>query len=207
MLGFYVSGHPLARYQDYLRMYATHTSEALATVRDGQEVTVGGIVVAVKTNIDKKGKQMAFATLEDFTGTIETVIFADLYEKNKGLVRADQMILLRGRASTKEGEKAKVVATEINPLDQALNAIPLSLTLVLNDATSSETTLDAIQPLLAGAQGPCPVILCLRRDGEEIRLRSKRYKVRASTELLQDLREILGEEQVFLTRTNRNNNH
>jgi len=87
MLGFFVSGHPLDRYRDELLSFATSPIGDLKQAVDGREVTVGGILTAIKPMTDKKGNQMAFATLEDFSGHVELILFSDCFEKAKEILK------------------------------------------------------------------------------------------------------------------------
>ncbi|UCC44046.1 MAG: DNA polymerase III subunit alpha, partial [Candidatus Zixiibacteriota bacterium] len=118
MLGFYISGHPLDKYRDTIRSFATTTVAGIENCVDGQEVTVGGILAAVKTKTDKKGNLMAFATLEDFTGTLEVILFSRCYEQYADFIKVDKMVLLTGRVSTREGEAAKLIGAEVLPLEK-----------------------------------------------------------------------------------------
>ncbi|MCK4417933.1 MAG: DNA polymerase III subunit alpha, partial [Candidatus Latescibacteria bacterium] len=99
MLGFYVSGHPLEKYQQDLQAFATHRIGELSELEDGTAVVVGGIITKLKKTTDRKGKPMAFATLEDFSGATEVLVFSDSYEKFRSLVVTDQLVMAEGRVS------------------------------------------------------------------------------------------------------------
>ena len=73
VLGMYISGHPLARYERELSTFATATTVDLVEMEDDEPVRLGGIITNVKTTTDRKGERMAFVTLEDFSGSVELV--------------------------------------------------------------------------------------------------------------------------------------
>lgn len=116
-LGFYLSSHPLAGHKRELDLYAVHI-DSLVDKNNEDEVTVGGIITALKEITTKKGDRMAFVTVEDLTGSVEAVIFADLYRKVRDLAAADHALLITGRLD-KEEDEVKLIATDIVPIEEA----------------------------------------------------------------------------------------
>jgi len=200
MLGFYVSGHPLAKYEEELKTFSTFNTETIEAVTDAQEVLLGGIIVGVKLNIDKKGNQMAFATLEDFLGTVEVLVFSDCFEKKRNLIRNGSMVLIRGRASTREAEKAKIIASDIIPLEKAYQEMEGFLHLKIGTQIAGDDFIPQLKDILASYPGKSNVILHLRTQKEELKMKVKNIKVKLTRELLNKLRDGLGEENVFLSR-------
>lgn len=200
MLGFYVSGHPLTRYEEELKAFVTRDTQTIEDARDGEELLIGGIITHVKTSLDRKKKQMAFATLEDFVGRIEVVIFSDCYEKNRRIIRADSMVLVRGRASTKEGEKAKVVASDIIGLSKAYQKLKPSLHVLLFSSGASEDIVSELKEILSFYPGKSSVILHVRTDDQELKMRLKNPEVEVSKELLARLKSLCGDKNVYVNR-------
>ncbi|MGB2698473.1 MAG: DNA polymerase III subunit alpha, partial [Candidatus Zixiibacteriota bacterium] len=200
MLGFYVSGHPLAKYEEELKTFSTFSTETIDAVADGQEVILGGIIVGVKPNIDKKGNQMAFVTLEDFLGTIEVLVFSGCYEKRRTLVRNGSMILVSGRASTREGEKAKIIAFDVLSLDKVYQEMDGFLHLRIGSQIAGDDFIPQIKNILSAHQGESSVILHMRTQKEELKMKVKNIKVQLSRDLLKKLREGLGNENVYLSK-------
>jgi DNA polymerase-3 subunit alpha len=199
MLGFYVSGHPLAKYEEELKTFSPLTTETIEAVTDGQEVVLGGIIVGVKPNIDKKGKQMAFATLEDFLGAVEVLIFSDCFEKRRNLVRNGSMVLIKGRTSTREAEKAKIIASDIIPLDKAYQEMEGLLHLKLGTQIAGDDFIPQLKDILSSHPGKSGVILHMKTQEEELKMRVKNIKVKLSRELLKKLKNGLGAENVYLS--------
>jgi DNA polymerase-3 subunit alpha len=209
VLGFYVSGHPLTKYEEELKTFATRTTESIEEAKDGEEVYIGGVITQVKINIDRKKKQMAFATLEDFVGTVEVVVFSDCFEENRRIIRPESMVLVKGRASTKEGEKAKVVASEVISLSKVYQKMNTMLHVLLLTSGASEDILNELKQVLSSHPGKSPVILHVRTDqaggeiGEpkELKMRLKNISVEVSKELLEKLKCLCGEKNVYLNRS------
>jgi len=199
MLGFYISGHPLSNYKEQLKLFTTHSTESLEQVSDNQEVSIGGILTNLKTNIDKKGKQMAFATLEDFLGGVELVIFSDVFEKFRELIYTDSLVWAKGRASTKEGEKPKIVVNHFLPLEEINQKLPGKLHLLLGKQDFDNSSFDNLKKLLAFSQGQTPVLLHVNTTNQEkVSVRLKNVSVLLTEKLVQDLKQLVGEENLYL---------
>ncbi|MDR1689750.1 MAG: DNA polymerase III subunit alpha [Clostridiales bacterium] len=134
ILGLYLSGHPLEGYLDVLNQYSNSTSldfiaaenpeenpDAKGRMYDGKRVSIGGIVAAKSVKYTKNNKMMAFITLEDAFGTVEVIIFPNVYENFLSTLSQDSVILVEGRASLKEDENAKIVCDSVKFYDE-LNA-------------------------------------------------------------------------------------
>src|SRR5205085_5845424 len=116
-LGLYVSEHPLHAIKDALRR---KTDCALADVerrRDGEVVTVGGIVGAIKQLTTKKGEPMVFLRLDDTTGGTEVVVFNSVYAAARELCVADRILVVKGRVDHKQEGETKLIAMEVAPFE------------------------------------------------------------------------------------------
>jgi len=201
VLGFYVSGHPLSRYKTELKAFANQTTESLEGIRDGELVTLGGLITNFKLNIDKKGKQMAFVTLEDFLGTVEVVVFSDCFEKYKKILKPDAMVLIYGRASTKEQEKPKLIASSIYLLSKIYQELKPVLHLKVFDSDMKEGLAPKLKELLSFHPGESQVILHYLTEVEEVKVRLKNNKIQLCRELLEKLSNLLGEENLYLNQS------
>jgi DNA polymerase-3 subunit alpha len=204
-LGFYISGHPLDAYRDELKSFTTGNTSELASIADGKEVTIGGVVAVIKTMLDKKGKMMAFVTLEDYTGQAELIVFSDCYERSKEHLASEKMILVSGKVSTREGEAAKVIVSEVVPLERLADKFACQL-IIKMEPNCPDTTLDTVLGSLEQYAGSTMVLFAARENGSEVYIRSKKYAVRPELSLLTRLKEILGDSSVFLRPLNRKEN-
>jgi DNA polymerase-3 subunit alpha len=200
MLGFYVSGHPLIKFEEELKVFATRDTHTIEQAKDGEELYIGGIITNVKINIDRKKKQMGFVTLEDFMGTVEVVVFSDCFEENRRMIRVDSMILVKGRASTKEGEKPKVIASDIIGLSKVYHKMKSFLHILLISSGDNQDIVAELKGVLSAHPGKSPVILHVRTDDQELRMRLKKTDVEVSPELLEKLKSLCGEKNVYVNR-------
>lgn len=197
MLGFYISGHPLDKYRDELMTFTTFTTGRLPEASDGREVTIGGIITAVKKMLDKRGNMMAFVTLEDYTGGVELILFSECYSKSQEFAEVDRLVLVTGRVSTREGEAPKVIATEVVPLEKLTERFNCQLVIKVN-ADCPDTLIDRALASLEQFKGTTPVLLAARENGSEVYIKSKKYAVSLDSKLLNHLKELLGESSAFV---------
>ena len=130
MLGVYLTAHPLDSYAKIIDKNVSVTSKDLAEVVeseedhgssftaksdivDGMKAIMAGIITAKKTLVTKNGKMMAFVDMEDMFGSVEVVVFPNVYERCSRLITEDQIISVRGEINFKEGEMPKLLASEI----------------------------------------------------------------------------------------------
>ena len=112
LIGLYVSDHPLTPVLDILNQTVTHFSAQLAETAPKERVRVAGLITYIRPHQTKKGKAMAFVTLEDVQGRIELVIFPNTWERYNEILEFDKIILVEGRVDS-EGAEPKVLVDSI----------------------------------------------------------------------------------------------
>ncbi|MEK7205789.1 MAG: OB-fold nucleic acid binding domain-containing protein, partial [candidate division NC10 bacterium] len=156
--GFYVTGHPLAEHRGLIARYTTATTEGLASLPDKSTVKLGVMVAAVKEISTKNGDRMAFVTLEDLAGTVEAVVFPDLYRSSMLHLAKDSAVLVKGQVDIGE-ETVKLLLSEVQPLTlPAEDGLPLVEVTLAGDAASSEG-LRRLKALLQAHPGGSPLRL------------------------------------------------
>jgi DNA polymerase-3 subunit alpha len=199
ILGMYVSGHPLARYEKELQTFATASTADLPDMEDGEPVRLGGIVTHVKTTADRKGEQMAFVTLEDFSGSVELVVFSSIYGKKSEVIRRDAAVIVDGKVSTREDEEPKVIAADVVTLAGAHGKFVERMTISISSVGFEETMLESLRDLLLTHGGRCPVDIVVKAaSGEDVMISTGGIRVEPSRELLDRLEDIVGESGVAL---------
>jgi error-prone DNA polymerase len=74
-----------------------------AETRPGRRVQVAGVLAARRTVPTRTGRRMQFLTLEDETGLVECMLFPEVYERHRGLVRELGPYLAEGRVEEEYG--------------------------------------------------------------------------------------------------------
>jgi DNA polymerase-3 subunit alpha len=201
-LSFYVSGHPLDRFYDEIRGFATISlsGDSISKVNDGAVVTVGGLVTSVKPHVQRDGKPMAFLEIEDFDGSVELLVFGDVYEKFRHLLAEDAMVLVHGAITKREGEeKPKIRVDTCMALSEAREKLAKSVHLRLQTTGLEQESLEEVYRRCAQSKGECALILHLvTAEGNEYRIRSRNIKVAPSFDVMKDLRTYVGKENVWI---------
>jgi DNA polymerase-3 subunit alpha len=118
-LGFYITGHPLDKFDKTLKKIASGTIAALKEKAQTGEVKIGGVVSALRLRNTKKGDRYGSFNLEDKTGFIEVIAWPDTYKKCSALLGADDPIFVKGRLEVGE-ERIQVIANDIDALAEAV---------------------------------------------------------------------------------------
>jgi DNA polymerase-3 subunit alpha len=197
MLGYYVSGHPLDKYRDELVYFTTYRIGDLPQAPDNREVTIGGIITSVKRTLDKRGNTMAFVTVEDYSGSVELILFSDCYEKGKDHVVNEKLVLVTGRVATREGEAPKIIGLELLPMEKLTERFSCQLVIKV-DKQCSDKKIEKALASIEQYRGDAPVLIATQENGSEVYIRSKKYSVRPDFALLNTLKELLGESAAFL---------
>ncbi len=200
VLGFYLSEHPLDAYRDEISAVASGDTSRIKSLGAGCEVGLLGVVVNVIRKIDKKGRTMAFAIVEDYAGTLEAVLFSDVFEKAKEFLEPDRVVLVRGRLDRRDPEgDPKIVAGEVFDFESSRDDLEHTLYLRLPLPAVEVDSLTALGGILGRYPGRGEVVLYLETGtGRRVRVRSGRYRVGVHPDLIRELRAMLGEESVRL---------
>jgi len=205
VLNFYVSGHPLMRFQDEIRGFADISLklEALEKVKENANLTVGGVVTTLKTHTQRDGRAMAFLELEDFDGSMELLAFGDAFEKFKHLLSPDSMILVRGSVSIREGDKKpKLRVDNVIALSDTREKLARSVHIRLNTQGLEEPFVKNVFDECSKLSGECGLVIHVHTQEEnEYRIKSQKITVNAKKESIEALRAVLGKENVWLSKS------
>jgi len=192
LLGFYVSGHPLESYRTLMNAVATCTSESLNEFPDGTGVSIGGIVSQLRINWDKKNRKMAFVTIEDFSGVTDVIVFSALYEKCSDILESESMVMISGKVSKREDEKAVVIADKVQTLSELSEGAELILRLSLQGPSFNGGRLDKVEQIISDNPGSAEVEFILDTGTERVILKAQKLKASARPGLTRKLTDILG---------------
>ncbi len=159
MLGFYITGHPLAKYEKDLKTYASCGTSDLAHLKDGQTVSIGGIIVRLKQTVTKRtNERMAITAVEDLNGMVEVLVFPSTYQNWGRYLRKDAIVFVKGKLNLRE-EKPKIIADEIMPLEQAREKFTSGIRIKLVTTGLEEDNLSSLKEILHSHKGKVPVYL------------------------------------------------
>ena len=127
MLGLYVSGHPLDEYKEYINRNSTVSTIDLENEDeeddekidyDSKIVTLCGIFTKGRILLTKSGRNMMFANLEDLYGSVELVLFPNIFEQYEKILNDEIVIKVVGKVSMKEDEKTKILVSNIELINK-----------------------------------------------------------------------------------------
>jgi DNA polymerase-3 subunit alpha len=199
VLGFYVSGHPLAAVLPKLRQFTDVTADA-SEGRDGRDVRAGGLITSFRETRTRRGALMAFATLEDMTGTFDLVVFSEPFAQYGGLLRAaasdsegDGPTPLLIEGTFEAGDPPKILVRSVLELDRAEEKLATELRVCVTAAEATRDRLDAFKGMLRRHPGECAVVLeLLISDQSETRIALPGLEVRPSDALREELNGLFG---------------
>ncbi|MDD2484215.1 MAG: DNA polymerase III subunit alpha, partial [Eubacteriales bacterium] len=180
MLGVYITGHPLEDYSEKIVRIETLTAEELTHVdeegslstgiRDGMQVTLAGMISGKRILLTKKNTQMAFLQLEDLTGTVEVVVFPNVFERSKELLSEDAVIVVKGTVNCREEEEPKVLAEKIILIDDYdTDTLRPAVKLRIPESMDEQQTLCDMREVLEAFPGDTPVIIYLAQSKKSLK--------------------------------------
>ncbi len=207
VLGFYLSGHPLAQFQNLLTTFRSDRTIDLSQSDEGKMVVVGGLVVGIRRSLTKRKEPMVRFSLEDLEGMIEVIVWPDQLGKHNRYLIKEAMLFVVGRVD-RSGDESKLIATDIIPLEDAYVRLAKTLHLTVT-ATSGEEQLAALHQLVKTHPGNVRIVLHMftEHHGEVVETLPDRFSVRLSDEWLEQVRDLLGETRVRIERHGINGNH
>ncbi len=190
-LGLFVSSHPLADIADQLRRKVDVPIRELENRREGETVTIGGLIGSVRQTMTKKGDPMAFVQLEDTTAACEVVVFSKAHAAARGLLEQDRIVLVKGRVDQRGGGETKLVAFEV----MAFDAVPVVgiVRIEVDAATAPADAIERLRRICEEYHGDHPVVVDLRTSAGRRRLRlGPGYRVRPDQALFAEIQASVG---------------
>jgi DNA polymerase-3 subunit alpha len=194
-LGLYVSEHPLQGIAEKLRRKIDCGLIEVERRRDGEIVTVGGIVGAIKQVTTKKGEPMVFVRLDDLTGSAEVVVFNSVYTAARELVEMDRILVVKGRVDHKQEGETKLIALEVAPFEHEPERTEVRLRVDARRAPAG--LVRELAELVKDFPGPIPIVVALETsEGEKTLTLGTRFCVDPVPDFFAEAKALLGEAAV-----------
>ena len=163
-LGFYITGHPLNRFNDIIDKYATADSITLEELMDNAAARLAGIIRSAKVITTKKGDRMAFVTVEDMNGSFEITVFPNLYAACNHLLSEGTAILVEGQVQ-KDEKTVNILSNHIVPIQKAEETWTVSIHLNLDIAGMDREQLERLHSVLKNHPGACEAYIHMKDPG------------------------------------------
>ncbi len=209
MLGIYISGHPLEKIKNKLESATNINTIKLKQIdeqmnsqmnmegphdklqyEDGQKIKYAGIITSIKKKYTKKNKIMAFVTIEDLYGVAEVLVFENAYiNAGKSLIE-ENIVLVEGRLSIREGETTTIIANEIKDFGEQKQRV-----IILNITDATEEEKEKLRGAIRYFSGEKNNINVKIKVGEELKDCGQIY---LTDEVLNIFKDILGHENAWV---------
>ncbi|MBF8300130.1 MAG: dnaE, partial [Acidobacteria bacterium] len=218
-LGLYWSGHPMDRYADALRDYGAkstgdlnvkrpvdddippaHGSGNGSGPRTSEDISIGGIVSALRPLKTRKGDRMCVITLDDAQGSVEVVVFPEAFRQHGHLAEEGQMVLVKGKLE-RDDESTRILASEIAPMTIVTERLASSVAIVLSAPPHDRDTFMRLWDVLMRHKGDRRVAIELREPDRRLRVTidvNAQIRVRPSERLVSEVEKICGTGSVSL---------
>ncbi|OGX17784.1 MAG: DNA polymerase III subunit alpha [Omnitrophica WOR_2 bacterium RBG_13_44_8b] len=197
MIGFYITGHPLARYAKQLKLFASSSTNTLMQHQDQDEVKLVGLISKIKhTTTRAKQEKMAILKLEDLEGIVEVLVFPRAFSKVGRYIQPNTVVLIRGNLNLKE-DTPKIIVNDLFPFDEIHKLITA---MNINLSGVRENIFESLKGLLATSRGQIPVYLHLdtpTKSRIQLVVGEGLY-VLPSEKLIRGIEDLLGENRLSL---------
>jgi len=204
-IGLFISAHPLKDVRAAMREKVDCTLAELSGRRDGDWVTVGGMITETKRIRTKKGDPMMFATLDDLETSVEMIVFGKPLLACEDALAPDSIVIIRGRVDHKDREKTCLIVQQADlfqPTEEEVaeaqerEAVtpsgPEALRLRLDANMLPASVLGELRELLTGFPGESEVVIELCTSIGERRLKlGTQFKVERNASLHAELESLL----------------
>ena len=200
VLGFYLSGHPLQRYEYELKHIIKAPLAHMNSIRS-QTVIVAGWVVGLRVLFTKRGDRMAIITLEDQTGRLELTAFSEAFNAYKDLVNKDSLLIVEGEVSFDEFTgNNRVMARRMFDITTAREQFAKGLLFKVAAENATDSFVQRLQQIMSPFRpGRCPIMVEYHRPDSVVKLAlGDQWQVRPTDQLLDSLHEVLGNQAVSM---------
>jgi DNA polymerase-3 subunit alpha len=199
LVGFYLSHHPLDPIRRDWEAFVTLPLDRKEVVQS-RLYKVIGVVVSVKQYQDRKGKQMLFGVVEDFTGKADFTVFASVYEQYRHLIRPEEVLMLVVEAEVKDGS-LKLLVREAVPLKKVRAGLIRKVILKIDaDDPDQPGKLQRVRKVFEEHKGGTPVDFEVKLETasciETLSIFARNTPIEPDDETLEKLEEILGQDNV-----------
>jgi DNA polymerase III subunit alpha len=206
-IGLFISAHPLKEVRAALQARVECPLSELPARKDGDWVTVGGMIAETKQIRTKKGDPMMFATLDDLEASVELLVFGNVLATAGEVLAQDSIVLVRGRVDHKDRETTCIVVQQVERFEPTAEEVdrareqaarrpvmPSALRLRLDATALAASVLSELKDVLAGFPGESEVVIELSTSVGERRLKlGPEFRVAHGPGLHAELDALLGD--------------
>lgn len=200
-VGFFMSGHPMERYEKEASRLTGTTTQNLSSKKDGEEITIAGIMMEYGERKTKTGKRLGLGAMEDLVGRTNIIVFSKNLETNSAALHSSEPLLVRGRVlvdNRGEGEERKIAVTEATLLHEVRTKRTKAVHLHIDSDVFSMDEMEKFKNVLSKHMGRCDAYLEIATPGAVTTMNlPEQYRLSPSDELLYDLSSFNGIQDIM----------
>ncbi len=208
VLGFYVSSHPLDRYSDAIAAFANADTTSIKETAQDSRVILGAMIKSVRPIVTKTGGRMAIVTVEDAHAAAEAVLFTESYAQHAAKLINDAVVFLIGTVDHSRGDP-QLIVEQVIPVEEGAAKLATRMEIVIDEQRLNGAARAALEQVAGeirraqsmvstGATGfvQVPVQVVVKAAGKRYRLEAPGARVCPTSELVNHLRHVLGDQGV-----------
>jgi DNA polymerase-3 subunit alpha len=199
-LGFYLTGHPLQKYEFELQSFSRFSTSQITDEMGGKDVSIGGMVAGVRQLRTRKGDAMAVIQLEDMEGTIEVLLWPNVYESYREQLESEFPVLVRGRCDVDARGDIKLICSEVLSLASVWKEAVEKACIRIPVSAIEEPRILEFDALLRRFRGKCSVEFELyQQNAYTVHLiPAESVDVNPGPEFVQEVERLFGEKSCIL---------
>ncbi len=196
--GFFISGHPLRKYDLEYRSFATIALGETEEVNSDLMVRACGTITQLEKKFDKSNREMAFLKIDDYSGNCDCICFSKTFEKYKEYLGEERSVMIIGKTES-SGDAIKLHVEEVIPIDKLRERFTKFVKIMIEKDRIPEELEAVLEKLAAKHEGAYPVMLELTEPGvKSQRIVLNKMRVKITEAAVKDLVKAFGEENIFL---------
>ena len=198
VLGYYLTSHPLARYEVKLASYCSHKTSGLENCKDRDRVSMGGMISSVKQTHVKNPRdpnsptKYAMFDLEDVDGAIRCILWPQDFVKHGHNIKSDAVVVLQGRLDFRGGDEANMIVDKVIPIEELDQSLTHGMKIMIDEQYHPPETVKNAYEIIRGYPGNRQLkIELIMADGMRVELNSNK-RVEINDQLTKRLSDLLG---------------
>ncbi len=171
ILGFFITGHPLQKYESKLMDFSAVTTEYICALQKSmgkdEILTTAGVISNLRVQKSKRtGELYAQAVLEDMLGTVDMMVFGETYKRLAEKLKIEVPVLVKGSVKIEEGANPKLFVNDIEPLEQAKPKLPRAIRIRVPLESATLDTVDGLHAHCSSHPGEAKVLFDVEKAGD-----------------------------------------
>lgn len=198
VLGLYLSGHPLARFENEIKSFPSYTLAELCEDNCTQDVSIVGILSNISIRRSQKnGSQYATGMFEDLNGSIEILFFSKVLEKFSDLINSGEPVMVTGKVEFEGNRPRKLIASSLKSLKDVRREAVAGIHIRLDSLGVDDTVISDIKSVVERHKGNCPLYFHIREhEGVRTIKAHSSFNVHPSEGFIEEISGMVGHDSI-----------